>query len=130
MRGEDLLDRGGTECADQLVLEIGLAHPEAEPFHVGTVEVEPEAGAFERAPDLALFSEVAEAGQREVGTTRPIKIQESANRVRAPDRLHGNALGPEGAATSHGKRLHRDLVADTFDEDDCTRVLDGGSVPE
>jgi hypothetical protein len=47
-----------------------------------------------------------------------MEIQEAADRMRAPDRLHGNALSREGAATSQGKRLHRDLVADTFDEDD------------
>jgi hypothetical protein len=49
--------------------------------------------------------------------------------MRAPDRLHGNALRREGAATPQGKRLQRDLVADTFDEEDCTRVLDAGSLP-
>src|SRR5467141_2440537 len=34
LRGDDPLDRGGAEGADQLVFQVGDAHVEAEPFQV------------------------------------------------------------------------------------------------
>src|SRR5437763_15989066 len=59
----------------------------------------------------------------------PVQVQEAADRLRAPDRPDANALGGEIPAASYGERLHCDLVADTFDEHDCTRTLDSGSLP-
>ena len=124
MRVEDLLHGGGTEATDQLVLQIGFADVEAEPFHVRAAEVGTKAGTFKSAPDLSFFSRVAETRQPDVGSIRPVQVQEAADRLRAPDRPDANALGGEIPAASYGERLHCDLVADTFDEHDCTRTLD------
>ncbi len=56
-------------------------------------------------------------------------MQEPAECLRASDRHDGNALGREIPAAPSGERLHRDPVADAFDEHDCTGVHDPRSLP-
>ena len=57
---DDLFHGGGTEGADQLVLQVCDAHVEAQRFHVGASEVGAEAGPLETAPEVALLSGVTE----------------------------------------------------------------------
>jgi hypothetical protein len=128
MRGEDLLHHTGTEATDQLVLQIRLAHIEAEPLHVGAAEVATEAGALESEPQRALLSRVAETGQPDIRATRTVQIQEPADCLRAPNRHDGNTLGRENPATSQSKRHQRDLVTDALNKHDCARVHDPGSL--
>ena len=114
----DLLDGVGTQCADQLVLQIDDAHVEAQPFHLRASEVGAEAGPLEPAAVVTFLCRHHEAGQPDVQPVRAEQPQEPADRLRAPDRHDGNALGIEIAATSLSERLERALVADPFDEDD------------
>src|SRR5262249_1359330 len=67
-RLDDALDRVDPECADQLVLEVGLADVEAERLHVRARQRRAEAGALEAAAEVALLAGVAESGEREIET--------------------------------------------------------------
>ncbi len=58
--------RGGTEGADQLVLQVRDAHVETESLHSGASEVGAEAGPLETAPEGALLGGVTEARQPDV----------------------------------------------------------------
>ncbi len=58
---DELFHRGGTEGADQLVLQVRDAHVETKSFHIGASEVGAEAGPLETAPERALLGGVTEA---------------------------------------------------------------------
>src|SRR5579872_4197565 len=61
--GDEPLDRGGAEGPDQLVLQVGDAHVEAEPFQVAAGQHGAEARAVQAAPEVCLFPLVAQASQ-------------------------------------------------------------------
>jgi hypothetical protein len=122
--GEDCLHGRGAKATDQLVLQIRLADVEAEPFHPAAAEVKLEAGPLESTPQLALLPRVTETSQPDARHVLAIEAQEPAERLRAPDRHDGNAVGREIPAAPSSEGLERNLVADTFDEHDCTRSLD------
>src|SRR3954466_5101366 len=63
VRGEDCLHYRGAKAAHQLVLQVRLAHVEAEAFHLGAAETETKAGPLESTAQLALLSRVAETSQ-------------------------------------------------------------------
>ena len=84
--GDDLLHDRDTERPDQLFLQVGYAHEEAQPLHLGSSETGAEPGALEAAPEVALFAGVTEAGQPRVEPAGPEPLQEPADRLRAPDR--------------------------------------------
>ena len=63
---DDCEHGGGAERADELVLEIGFAHEEAELLQVGAREIRPHAGALERPQEGAFLADVAEARQLHV----------------------------------------------------------------
>jgi MFS transporter, DHA2 family, multidrug resistance protein len=112
---DDLL---GAECANQLVLEIGDAHVEAERLHVRAREAGAEPGSLETATELRFLADVTEAREREAESSRAEPLEEAPDRLRASDRHHGDALGLEVPAAARGERLDRDLVADPLDEHD------------
>ena len=114
------LDGRRPERADQLVLEILDADVEAESLQVGTSEVGSEPGPLQAAPEVAFLGRVAEAGEPDPEPLRSEVIQEPSYRLRAADRDDRDALGVEVPPVPLGKDLDRDLVADPFDEDDCT----------
>ena len=58
VRSEDFFNHLGAETTNQLVLEICLAHIEAQTLQVCTAEVVTEAGPLESKPEVALFSRV------------------------------------------------------------------------
>jgi carbonic anhydrase len=122
LRGDDLLDGGGPERADQLVLEVGDADVEAEPLHLRPAELRAEAGPLEPAPELSLLGCVAEAGQPDRVSLRAVELEEPSDRLRASDRHHLDALAPEIEAASAGERFQRALVAGPFDEHDRSRA--------
>ena len=119
---DDLLHGGGTEGADQLVLQVRDAHVETERFHVGASEVGAEAASLETAPELVLLGSVTQAGDPEVQPLRAEQVQEAAYRLRTADRNNGDALAAKIPATARGERLERALVADSFHEHDRTRA--------
>jgi hypothetical protein len=118
LRLDQLLDGRAAERADQLFLEVGAADEEPEPLQIG-----PEPGAFERAPELALLCRVAETCEPEVESAGPETIDESPDRLCAADRHDGYAFGNEVTAATHGERLERTLIARPFDEHDCAQLV-------
>ena len=62
---DDLFHTGGTQAADQLVLQVGDAHVEPEGFQLGAAQVGAEAGPLETAPEVALLTGVTQARQPE-----------------------------------------------------------------
>jgi lipoyl(octanoyl) transferase len=117
LRLDDLLDALRPEGADQLVLEIRVAHVEAEALHGRAVEVAAETGPLERTPEVTLLGSVAETGQPDVAPPRPELDEEASDRLGAADRHHEDVLGGEIAALAFGERFEREPVADPLDED-------------
>jgi hypothetical protein len=115
---DDLFHRGGTESADQFVLQICDADVETQPFQIGASEVGAQAGPLDAAPELALLCGVTETRQPDVEPLRAEPFQEASDRLRPSDRHDGDALGVEIPATPLGECLERELVADPFDEHD------------
>ena len=116
--GDDLLDGGHTECADQLVLEVRVADEEAERFQIGACELRAEPGVLERALEVALFPDVTQSRQPDPGVVTPEPAQEAADLLRASDRLDGHAFGLEVAAVPRRQRFERAAVARSLDDDD------------
>ena len=122
---DDLLHDRDAERPDQLVLQVGYAHEEAQSLHLGSSEAVAEPGALEAAPEVALFAGVTEAGQPRVEPAGPEPLQKPADGLRAPDRNDGDALGVERSTAAPGKRLERALVARSFDQHYGTREMTG-----
>jgi SpoVK/Ycf46/Vps4 family AAA+-type ATPase/predicted metal-dependent enzyme (double-stranded beta helix superfamily) len=116
--GDELLDAGGAEGADELVLEVGLADVEAERLHPGAGQLRAAAGALEGTLEVALLARVHETREPDAVEA----AQEASDRLRASDRHDRHAFGREVAAAPLGERLDRDPVADALDEDDGTRL--------
>ncbi len=116
LSGNDLFHGGGTEGADQLVLQIRDAHVETQSFQIGASEVGAEACPLETAPEVALLSGVAETRQPDVKPPRAEQIQASSYGLRAPNWHNGNALSVKIPTTPLSERLERHLVADPFNE--------------
>ena len=127
MSGEYFFHHVGAETTNQFVLQIRFTHVESEAFHVGAPEVLTEAGPLKSKPEVALFSCVTETGQPSDRSLMPVDPQEAADRLCAADRDNGNVLGNEIPSTTHSERLQGDLVADAFDEHDCSGFLGHGS---
>jgi hypothetical protein len=119
---DDLFHGGGTESADQLVLQVCDTDVETQPFHIDASEVGPEAGPLETAPEVVLLCGVAETCQSGVRPVRAEPIQEASYGLRTPNRHNGNTLGAKIPTTALSERLERDLVADSFNEHNRTRV--------
>jgi hypothetical protein len=123
---DDLFHGGGTESADQLVLQVCDAHVETESFHIDASEVGAEAGPLETALELALLCGVTETRQPDVEPLRAEQIQEPCYGLRTPNWHDGNALGVKIPTPALGERFERARVADPFNEHDRTRVDAGG----
>jgi hypothetical protein len=119
---DDLLHYGGTESADQLVLQVFDADVETEPFHLDASEVGAEAGALEAAPEVALLPGVTKTRQSDAEPPRPEVIQEAPDGLGTPNWDDRNPLCVEIPTTALGKRLERYLVTASFNEDDRTQV--------
>jgi hypothetical protein len=117
----DQFHGGGTESADQLLLQVCDAHVETQPFHINTSEVGPEAGPLETTPEIALLCGVAKTRQPDVRPLRAEPIQEASYCLRAPNGHNGNTFGRKIPTTTPSERLERDLVADAFNEHDRAR---------
>jgi hypothetical protein len=124
LRLEHGFDGGRTERSDQLVLQVLHTNVEAQPFHIDTGDVRAEAGPLETAAEHLLLARVTETGQPHVRLLRAEASQEAPYRLRAPDRNHRNALPVEIPTAARGEALEGDLVADSFDEHDHTRVAE------
>jgi hypothetical protein len=122
LRLEESLDGGRAERAYQLVLQICNTNVKAQPFHVEAGEVGAEAGQLETAPEDFLLASVTETSQSRVRPAGAESGQELPYRLRTPDRHDRNALAVEIPTTARSEGLQRDLIADSFDEDNRTCV--------
>ncbi|CAN5259422.1 hypothetical protein BH18ACT12_BH18ACT12_15150 [soil metagenome] len=122
LSGDDLFHGGGTESADQLVIQVCDAHVKAQPLHRDASEVGAEARPLERALEVALLCRVTETRKPEVKPLRAEPMQEPSYGLRTPNWHNGNALGVEIPTTALSERFERALVADPFNEHDRTRV--------
>jgi hypothetical protein len=118
----DLFHGGGTESADQLVLQVCDADVETESFHIGASEVGAEASPLETALEVALLSGVTETRQPDVKPLRAEPIQEPPDGLRTPNWHNGNALSVKIPTTALSKRFERALVTDPFNDHDRTQV--------
>jgi hypothetical protein len=114
----DVFHGGGTESADQLVLQVCDAHVETKSFHLVASEVGAESGPLETAPEFALLCGVTETRQPDVKPLRAEHIQEAAYGLRTSHWDDGNALSVEIPTTALGERFERELVADPFNQYD------------
>jgi hypothetical protein len=119
---EESFDGGKTERTYQLVLQVCNANVKAQPFHVDASEVGAEAGQLETAPEDFLLASVTETSQSRVRPAGAESGQELPYRLRTPDRHDRNALAVEIPTTARSEGLQRDLIADSFDEDNRTCV--------
>ncbi len=125
LTGDDLLNAGGTQGADQLVFQVCDAHIEVERFHFGAGEVGAAPGSIESALEGALLSGVAKTGQSDVNTPRAEQIEELSD-VRCSAKWNDrDAFGVKIATTAYRESLERALVADSFNEHDRTGLDDG-----
>ena len=81
---DDPFHGGGTEGADQLVLEVRHAYVETESFHLGASEVGADAGPLEAASEVAFLGGVTQTRQSDVGPVRAEQVQEASDVLRAP----------------------------------------------
>jgi hypothetical protein len=125
---DDLLDNVGTERADQLVLQVLDAHVEAEPFHVGPIEVGAEAGPLEASPKVSLLGSVTQARQSDVEALRAEQLEEPSDVRRSPHRNDGDALDLKVPTSAFGQCFERELVADPFNQHDRTCAGDASRV--
>jgi lipoyl(octanoyl) transferase len=121
LRLDDSLDAVGSEGADQLVLQIRVAHVEAEALHVRPVEVAAEPRVLERSPEVTLLGRVAESCQPDTAPPRAELVDEAPDRLGAADRHDGDTLGGKVATPPLGEGFEREPVADPLDEDDRPR---------
>jgi hypothetical protein len=121
LRVDDPFYGGGTEGADELVLEVRDAHVETESFHLGASEVGAEAGPLETSLEVALLRSVTQARQPDVGPVRAEQVKEASDVLRAPHRHDGNALIIKAPTAAPSESFERELVAHSFDEHDRPR---------
>jgi hypothetical protein len=118
LRFEQFLHRRGTQCARQLVLQVGVARIEAEPLEIGAREARAEAGSSESPPEVALFGGVVEACETETQPRGPVALEEAAEVPVAAYRRDRHALRIEVVALSPCEGLDGCAVALSFHEHD------------
>jgi hypothetical protein len=111
---DDPLHRGGTQGADQLVLQVPDACIEAQSFHAGATEVGPEPDPLEAASKITLFGGVIEARKPDIQALRAELIEEGLDVLGTSDGHYRNTLGVKPSTTTFGQGLERELVADSF----------------
>jgi hypothetical protein len=117
-----LFHGGGTESADQLVLQVNHAHVEPQPFHTRASQVGAEAGALETPLEVALLCGVVKTRQPDVTPLRAEQIEEASDSLCTSHRHHRKALRLKIPTAAFSERLERVLIADPFHEHDRTRV--------
>ncbi len=113
---DDPFDRGGTQRADQLILQIGDTHEEPERFHVGAGEMGAHARPVEATLEVSLLAGVTQTGHPDVEALRSEPTQETSDVLRSAHRHHGDALRAEVSTVSRCQGFDRQSVADPFDE--------------
>src|SRR5215211_1007320 len=113
---KDLLDPRRTERADQLLLQIGDAHEEAEPLHVRPPEPVAEAGALECPSEDRFLAGIAKAREARAVAACTELLEELPDAMCASEALDANARGCKVDAAPLGERLDCHLVTLPFDD--------------
>ncbi len=119
---DGVFDAGGTEGADQLVLQICDTDVEAERFHVGATEAGAETSTLQTTPEVTLLSGVAQARQSDVVALRAEHSQEATDGLGTSKRHNERALSGKVATTAFSERFDRNLIADPFNQHHRTHV--------
>jgi hypothetical protein len=115
---DDQLDARGAEASNQLVLEVGVAHVEAETLQLRAVEIRSEAGVLETSADVILLREVVQTCESDVTSVWSEQGQETPDVRCAAHRDDGDRLIAKIPLASRGDDLESDLIAQSFDEYD------------
>jgi hypothetical protein len=110
---DDLFHAGATERADELILEVGLAHVEPERFQLGAIDGRSDSAALECAPERVFLPGIAETGDLDAGLDVPEGVTE---RMSSSDCDNGDALGAEVAPAAFGQGLDGEPVAHPLHE--------------
>jgi hypothetical protein len=113
---DDLFHSGGTNAADQLLLQVGDADVETECFHVGATKVGTEAGLLQTAPEVGRLASVTQAGKPNVQAPRTEQLKEASDVPCTAHRHDGNAFRGKVSTTALSQRLERDLVASPLNQ--------------
>jgi hypothetical protein len=113
---KDLLDPRRTERADQLLLQIGDAHEEAEPLHVRTPEPGAEAGALECPSEDRFLAGIAKARKARAVAACTELLEELPDAMCASEALDANARGCKVDAAPLCERFDCDLVTLPLDD--------------
>jgi hypothetical protein len=113
---KDLLDPRRTERADQLLLQVGDAHEEAEPLHVRTREPGAEAGALEGSTKHVLLTGIAEPCEPQAIPAGAELLEELPDAMCASEALDPNARGCKVDTAPLGEGLDCHLVTLPFDD--------------
>ena len=123
---ENGLDPRRAELANELALEVGIAHVEAETLHAFAREIRTEPRSLQSAAEAPLLADVAESGEANVAPLSTKVAKDCAERLRTSDSDDRDALGFEVTAAPSRQGLERDLVAHSLDENECGGVWDRG----
>jgi hypothetical protein len=126
--GEDALDGVGAEGADELVLQVGVAHEEPETLHGFSRQVRAEPSTLESAAEGVLLARVAESGEPHVPSLGREAREEGAERLCAADRHDGDTLGVEVVSTQLGDRDEGCSIAQALHEHEGARFGEVGEL--
>jgi hypothetical protein len=115
---DDFFDGGCTECANQLILQVGNAYVKAEPLHIHTSEVRAKTGALERPTKHRLLTFIAQT--REPQASRPWAelVEEASDPVRASEPNNPGSRSGKVDAASLSQRFERGLITHALDNHD------------
>ena len=115
---DHLLDRGGTQRADQFVLQVSDAHEETVALQADPARQRSQAGPLQTSPETTLCRRITQTGQPDVTPARAEQIQEVPEAGRTPHRHDADTLAAQITAAAGGECFERDLIADPLDEHD------------
>ena len=121
---KDFLDGRRTVRADQLSLQIGDAHVEAELLHFRSSEVGPDTGALESPAEHRLLAGIAETCEPQASRPWAELVEEGSEAVRASQLNNPDARCKIDAAAL-SQRFDRALVTRSLDNHNraCVRPI-------
>jgi uncharacterized damage-inducible protein DinB len=120
---DDALDGFDTEGADELVLEVAVAHEESECLKSLAGQVLAEAGALQSATESRLLPCVAQATDLQVASAWSVMLDVSGDVRRATDRHDRHPVASEVEVSSRRQRVQRGQVTQALDEHDGSDVV-------
>ena len=113
---------GGSDGANELVLEVAVADEEPSSLEFRACLKLPVPGPRQRLADVPLLGSVAQAREAQTVAVRAETGEEGRQGLSAADRHHDDAFPRQVSCLEACQSLHRDLIADSLDQDDGSRV--------